>query len=247
MSQHSERRVEFESVDYDPYISRVDHAKSMEDTWSVLNDFCTDENIEGICCRCFPSDSETEREIFFTSTFGFPSVLSELLGKLPAHEDPILKRSLRSFRPFNMTEKETLEAIQTTSGDNATSASGAGAALLVPVFGPLIRHGYFMYVGDQMRFKDPDDINHLHILAQVSYLRLCELFFSSDQQVPKLSKRETEVISNVAKGRSNSEIAAIIGVSDRTVETYLLRIYDKLGVRDRVRASLRAFALGLVF
>ena len=247
MSQHTERQVEFESVEYDPYISRVDHANSSEEAWSVLNEFCATEKIEGICCRCFPSDLETEREIFFSSTFNFPSSLSGLLGELPAHDDPILKKSLRSFRPFLIPEDDTIEPTQMSDNSGVFQFSEIGSALAVPVFGPLIRHGYFLYVGDQKRFDDADDINHLHILAQVAYLRLCELFFLSDQQVPKLSKRETEVISNVAKGRSNSEIAAIIGVSDRTVETYLLRIYDKLGVRDRVRASLRAFALGLVF
>ena len=57
-----------------------------------------------------------------------------------------------------------------------------------------------------------------------------------------LSAREEEVLRRIAWGQSNKAIAAALGISTRTVETYKARITDKLGLRSRtdmVRFALR--------
>jgi DNA-binding NarL/FixJ family response regulator len=48
-----------------------------------------------------------------------------------------------------------------------------------------------------------------------------------------LSEREEEVLRRIAWGHSNKEIAAQLGISTKTVETYRARIADKLGLRSR--------------
>lgn len=49
-----------------------------------------------------------------------------------------------------------------------------------------------------------------------------------------LSEREREVLVHIARGFSNKEIAATLGLSIKTVETYKARVADKLGLRSRV-------------
>lgn len=49
-----------------------------------------------------------------------------------------------------------------------------------------------------------------------------------------LSEREREVLVRIARGFSNKEIAAELGVSVKTVETYKARVAEKLGLRTRV-------------
>ncbi len=61
-----------------------------------------------------------------------------------------------------------------------------------------------------------------------------------------LSPRETEVLALVAQGNSNPEIAASLHVSEATVKTHLLHVFEKLGVRDRTRAVTKAMELGLL-
>jgi DNA-binding NarL/FixJ family response regulator len=58
-----------------------------------------------------------------------------------------------------------------------------------------------------------------------------------------LSKREQEVVSCVAEGLSNREIASRLKLTEHTVKNYLFRIFDKLGVSSRVEVVLYVFRL----
>ena len=64
--------------------------------------------------------------------------------------------------------------------------------------------------------------------------------------LPALSPREREVLSLVAAGRSNPEIARTLHIGEATVKTHLLHVFEKLGVNDRTRAVTRAMELGLL-
>ncbi|MGA8271550.1 MAG: response regulator transcription factor [Candidatus Sulfotelmatobacter sp.] len=58
-----------------------------------------------------------------------------------------------------------------------------------------------------------------------------------------LSRREQDVVSGVADGLSNREIANRLKLTEHTVKNYLFRIFDKLGVSSRVEVVLYAFGL----
>lgn len=60
-----------------------------------------------------------------------------------------------------------------------------------------------------------------------------------------LSQRELQVLKLVADGATNREAAAKLFISEASIKTHLLRIYDKLGVRDRAAAVGEAFRRGL--
>lgn len=61
-----------------------------------------------------------------------------------------------------------------------------------------------------------------------------------------LSGREIEILGLVSTGLSNREIAEKLVISEGTVKNHLTNILSKLGVRDRMQASLRAKELGIL-
>jgi DNA-binding NarL/FixJ family response regulator len=64
-------------------------------------------------------------------------------------------------------------------------------------------------------------------------------------QLELLSEREQQVLSLVARGQSNTEIAATLHISDHTVKTHVASILRKLSLRDRVHAVIFAYESGL--
>ena len=61
-----------------------------------------------------------------------------------------------------------------------------------------------------------------------------------------LSAREIEVLELVARGTSNKEIAKRLWVSETTVKSHMLHIFDKLGVTDRTAAVTAALKQGII-
>ena len=55
---------------------------------------------------------------------------------------------------------------------------------------------------------------------------------------PKLSKKELAIIGCITRGMRNKEIAYQIGTTEQVIKNYLRKVYDKLGVSDRLELAL---------
>ena len=92
------------------------------------------------------------------------------------------------------------------------------------------------------------------LLAPTVTQRMIESFLShrpdgkpaDDRELATLTQRERETLELIARGLTNTEIAAAFVVSETTVKTHVSRVLMKLGVRDRVHAVIYAYEHGLI-
>ena len=68
----------------------------------------------------------------------------------------------------------------------------------------------------------------------------------SEPSAPSLTEREVEIISAIARGQGNKQIARALHISEKTVRNHISNIYKKLHIYDRTQAVLYAIREGLV-
>jgi DNA-binding NarL/FixJ family response regulator len=118
--------------------------------------------------------------------------------------------------------------------------AGASGFLLKDAPPPQLLHG-IRTVATGAALLDPDVTRQL-VGRYAARIRPAE---GTPHDIP-LTPRELEVLRLIADGRSNSEIAAVLVISQETVKTFVSRILGKLGLRDRVQAVVYAYRRGLV-
>jgi DNA-binding NarL/FixJ family response regulator len=92
------------------------------------------------------------------------------------------------------------------------------------------------------------------VVAPVVTRRLIERFIGSEPESGRLSlavfdvltAREREVLTLIARGLANAEIAQRLFLSEGTVKTHVSRVLAKLGLRDRLQAVILAYEAGLI-
>ena len=82
----------------------------------------------------------------------------------------------------------------------------------------------------------------IHLIFSEYYVRYREL---TRLKKAALSKRERQILVGIIAGKSNLEISDQLGLSKGTIDTYVQRCFEKLGVNSRIEAALKYFSLGL--
>ncbi len=115
--------------------------------------------------------------------------------------------------------------------------------------------------GFLLKDAPPEDLVHaLHVVAAGEALlapavtrRLVDEFVTlrasyqdATAALGRLTERERDVLSLLARGQSNKEIAAQLFVGETTVKSHVAATLDKLGLRDRVHAVVFAYEAGVV-
>lgn len=120
-------------------------------------------------------------------------------------------------------------------------------AITFPVHGPGGRNGCFSLIyNDAEGVELEQKMRVLQWACQNAHQLFCKLHLSSSNNIPTLTAREAEILSWVARGKSNSVIAQILGISPHTVNTYMRRLFLKLGTSDRTSVSLIGINNGLI-
>jgi RNA polymerase sigma factor (sigma-70 family) len=166
---------------------------------------------------------------------------------------------------IRMPELDGLEATRRILAGAPTTADGDPIRVLMLTTFDLDQYVYAALTAGASGFllKDvtPDHLVHAvrlvqqgdALLAPTITRRLVERFARVDpgrsalhRDLATLTPREREVLTLLAGGLSNAELAAALQLSEATVKTHITRILTKLQLRDRVQAVVVAYQTGLV-
>lgn len=125
-------------------------------------------------------------------------------------------------------------------------ARGIVDEYIIPVYGPYKIEGCMCFgftksiyaLGNETR-------NALEVLATSSHVKIVSTFKEKINKIA-LSKRETQVLRWLALGKSQSDIATILGLKSSTIDSYTRRIYSKLGVNTKIAAVLAGISTGKI-
>lgn len=171
-----------------------------------------------------PSHAEVlERCHDFVIEFGKPIILSKFLPN------------------FKAAEPELTDEIM-----GEANRMGVFDQYMVPVFGPYQINGVISF-----GFHNTIDPTQLEMLdaiesAAISHHNHLIRHFGNMRRDIDLSERENEVLTWIARGKTTSEIAIILDLSKSSIDTYTRRIFEKMGVHDRVSAAVSGVTQGLV-
>lgn len=103
-----------------------------------------------------------------------------------------------------------------------------------------LRHGDIVRFGTvETRFEDRGSLMEPEDTTEI-------IEFEPIEQRPLLSPRQQEVLGYLREGLTNPEIAARLGVTERTVKAHCQEVFDRLGARNRTAAVAAAMRLGLL-
>ena len=89
-------------------------------------------------------------------------------------------------------------------------------------------------------------VRHGPVHYRPAYMTLDQTPASHEEPSEPLTHRETEVLTLIARGLTNTEVAHRLTISPNTVHAHLYSIYSKLGVSGRTAAARLAFEAGLL-
>ncbi len=180
---------------------------------------------------------------------GFPKEWEKQYNVKWREADPLPEIALSSPNPFRWSEASSFKQLTSAEAEyfERLKEFGMEEGIAIHCTAPSARSG-FVGVGlpDDPASIDDAKIQQIAVAAQLCFQRYCALVGSYGEQLPDLSQRELDVIRWIGEGKSNAVIAEILGISKYSVDSYVKRIFAKLGVSDRTAAAVKAVALGLI-
>ncbi len=237
-------------MDLREFETAIEASKDCHKLWQILVDFSRERGIQRIAYQHLVPIGAPDAQIQRIENSGFAEDWIAFYLAARAHgTTPVATYALRHGEPVHWQDIDHLKQLTAAEEEYLAALRGAGfvKGITIPVFGPNARNGMFAltFSGGVERL-DAETLRDVNWACQASHLRYCGLLQSTLGETPSLSRRESEVLAWVARGKSNAMIATILGISTHTVDAHLRRIYLKLGVFDRITAALRGMGFGLI-
>jgi LuxR family quorum-sensing system transcriptional regulator CciR len=181
-------------------------------------------------------------------TSNYPDIWAETIHRGQFVDDPVLLKSQRTLLAFPWSGIDGLTDRQRTILEGSRR-EGIGEGLTVPAHVPGEPNGSCSFAtraGIAMPARNRMMVAQLIGAHAFERARQFHGYPADARAVPHLSPREQEVLHWIAAGKTDPEIAAILGVGMPTVRTYVGALLRKFDVVSRTLLPLRAVQLGVM-
>jgi len=228
------------------FIEMLPRCHSSYETGLAFADFIKPYGYVAAACGESRDAPEGRRWNFFFNTWPAEWLLAYQNNDYVRHDMlPIMARV--SSRPFTWLEALTARTPTEKQQEHQCWIAGLGIkdALAVPLHYPGGDFGLCVSVADHPIENSPER-NALWVASLFVHQRCLELGGQCEASAAPmlLTPREAECLRWVLKGKSDSDIGKILGISHTTVHFHIERVKKKLGVKTRTQAATLVVSLG---
>jgi len=237
-------------VELDDLLKGLEHASDKYDLWKRLSGFLSIRSVKAYIYHNLPALGASD----YNKSYSYQENLYASLGQSCMLTNSDFERLLREnartlntakyWKDWNVIKVENQEVDDERNGSHCAEPV---KGISIPVHGPRGRNGCF-----SLEFTDANsgiqniNIQMMQWVCQCTHQNFCRLLTDDEVDIPKLTARETQILTWIALGKSNAEIATILGISFHTVGTYTRRIFEKTKTNNRTSAALCGISNGLI-
>lgn len=169
-------------------------------------------------------------------------------SQLAILHDPIAICALRSKRPFTWAEARVHASRLGRMVVDSVHDFGITDGMMFPMHALQSISGGVSLGSSRKTQLSPTQVLELEIVCQTAYFHLETMLGPFPyQKIAELTRRETECVQFAAAGKSNWEIAVILGIEEDTVKKTLRKAGDRLGAGNRAHIVATAIAKHKIF
>ena len=243
-----------EDIKFENLCELLEEARVDERVWEYLFAYVKDFGMDALSYHHHSPQGayDFDTQIFFAQGFSSQSV-KEYLSDEVFLNSPFENLGVLPNRPMSWADAMTnlgacekfWACLMTLYCDGRQNNDCNG--FILPVHGPNSRNGcVWLRLTDDENSLTKTDIRQLQWACQMAHKAFCRILDEKPKATRPLTVREQEILKWVARGKSNTVIADIIGISKHTVNGYLRQIYLKTNTSDRTMAAVRGIAEALI-
>jgi len=232
------------------FLDQVQDMDAPDALWHLVLDFFFSRGAQMVSYRHWTSEPLESADLQMVSA-GFPEDFIETFVREKRYlHNPISDLALHTSEPFYWSDTAALAGLSTADAAKVEELTEGlpGDGLIIQAFGPNRRAGTFNFGFEKDAARLPStQVKEWQAATQIAHLTYCRMVpVVASDVAPVLTRRETEVLEWIARGKSNADIAGILGISAHTVDTHVRRIFGKLEVNDRTTAAVKGLGAGLL-
>ncbi len=195
--------------------------------------------------------SKQEKKPVFLTTYPRDFVDYYVANDFQSH-DLVGRRSISTITPFTWSSIERVMPISKIQRElfDASRSVGMVSGGSIPLHGPRQVQATLSVTND-WKTKEFDKLfeyhrHHLHIMGVYAHEKIMNLGLNSQKRSLALTKRETEILMWVSRGKTYWEIAKILHIQESTVNNHMRNIFAALDAVNGTHAISKAITHGLI-